>query len=146
MPRLRDAAKWNGLSSNYRTRLERNGITKDRWIAGDSLKAARGHKPGGAPEHPSDAEKAKNREKYRDYIERRKRLIDRVIEKKRAEYGDYWKYDPEAAKKAAHTNPLTKKPPKMNYMKQFLSDDFDMDQVDFEDEEWAFIFYHSFAG
>ena len=45
---------WGELSDSYRERLERGGINQAAYERGDSLKAARGHKAGKTPEHPSD--------------------------------------------------------------------------------------------
>jgi hypothetical protein len=57
---------WESLSDNYRNRLSRNGITREAYERGDSLKAARGHKPGVTPEHPSDIKTSpKDYERYR---------------------------------------------------------------------------------
>lgn len=48
--RYRSAARWRALSPAYRKRLERAGITKNRYIAGVPLRAGRGHSK--TEEHP----------------------------------------------------------------------------------------------
>jgi hypothetical protein len=56
---------YDSLSDAYRKRLERGGISRTEYNRGDSLKAARGHKAGVTPEHPSDVRKSpKTYEKY----------------------------------------------------------------------------------
>jgi hypothetical protein len=60
---------WESLSDAYRRRLERGGIDRAGYERGESLKGARGHKPGQTPEHPSDL--FKTPEQYTDYRERR---------------------------------------------------------------------------
>jgi hypothetical protein len=65
MANPRDVSKWDSLSPAYRARLERNGIGRAAYLRGDSLKTARGKKPGQTPEHPKDA--IKNPERYKGY-------------------------------------------------------------------------------
>ncbi len=51
-PARRSVSDWNRLTPTYRARLERAGVSRDRYLAGDSLQAARGHTPqpkGAAP-------------------------------------------------------------------------------------------------
>lgn len=144
MARIRTGEMWRGLSPEYRNRLIRGGINEKRYVAGENLNAVRGH--ANTPEHPSDITKAKNRERYKDYVNRRNGLIRKVIEKKEAEYGNRHKFRPDASQRAVRINPATGKMPKMAYMQRYLADDFDFDnEVDFGDDEWAFIFYHAYA-
>lgn len=57
---------WDALSSSYRGRLERAGISEADYRAGASLGSARGHRS--TPEHP---ERALDRPRdYRPYLER----------------------------------------------------------------------------
>lgn len=45
----RTVGQWNDLSEAYRARLTRTGITREGYLAGDSLMAARGHTPAPPP-------------------------------------------------------------------------------------------------
>lgn len=68
------AKSWDNLSQNYRDRLSRAGITKSGYESGSqSVTGARGHAK--TPEHPQDV--YKNKEKYRDYIEKKKEKVKR---------------------------------------------------------------------
>jgi hypothetical protein len=77
---------WEALKEAYRKRLTKAGITKAKYEAGESLQAARGHK--NTPEHPEDAFKGKNAERFAAYRYRRaerQRLTKRQTAKERAE-------------------------------------------------------------
>lgn len=67
MAKVRKA--WELLSEAYRKRLIKAGITKAKYVAGESLQAARGH--ANTPEHPEDAYKGKYAEKFAQYRYRR---------------------------------------------------------------------------
>lgn len=58
---------WEALSSAYRRRLERAGITQQMYESGISLARARGH--GATPEHPERA--FRRPDKYGRYLRRR---------------------------------------------------------------------------
>jgi hypothetical protein len=60
---------WSALKDTYRKRLMKKGITEEMYNSGASLSAARGHAH--TPEHPEDAYKGKNAEKYAGYRYRR---------------------------------------------------------------------------
>lgn len=60
---------WSALTEKYRNRLIRGGITEHSYNSGASLSAARGH--ASTPEHPEEAYKGKNAEKYAGYRFRR---------------------------------------------------------------------------
>jgi len=70
---------WESLDPAYRRRLERGGITPQAYTAGESLKAARGHKT--TPERPERA--FRNPDLYGQYLRRRvakgKPVPDRII-------------------------------------------------------------------
>jgi hypothetical protein len=55
---------WDSLSDSYRKRLSRNGITREAYERGDSLKAARGHSE--TPE--KDSEIKRHPERFADYL------------------------------------------------------------------------------
>lgn len=109
MARPRDPAKWDSLSPAYRARLERGGITRSGYLRGDTLGAARGHKPGRTPEHPKDA--VKNPERYKGYKPRKEvrttpqesaaltdaavRSMDRKLAPGLATGADVFNYSPE---------------------------------------------------
>lgn len=102
---------WTALKESYRKRLEKNGITRRMYESGASLSKARGH--GKTPEHPEDAYKGKNAEKYAEYRYRKaQRKIKTGIAKRQSaverarEYADkpewarkkpYWPGNEEAA-------------------------------------------------
>lgn len=76
---------WDSLSSAYRARLQRSGISRSQYESGVSLSAARGHAR--TPEHPQDAYKQSGRQKYKDYRRERHGLVDQVVARKR----ELWK-------------------------------------------------------
>ncbi len=61
---------WEALSDSYRARLQRGGITRDAYLRGENLGAARGH--GETPERKIDVSTATSevREKYKRYFGR----------------------------------------------------------------------------
>lgn len=70
---------WDAISSGYRSRLERGGITRESYEQGATLSGARGH--AATPERPEQA--ARDNERYRDYLGRRDnavRLVQRAKE------------------------------------------------------------------
>lgn len=73
------ARNWNALSSNYRGRLERGGITREQYESGIKLEGARGHEA--TPERPERAES--NPQKYKDYLATRTQLINDIQRVKR---------------------------------------------------------------
>jgi hypothetical protein len=77
---LRSAETWDALSSAYRKRLERSGITRERYLSGDPLTGARGHAK--TPEHPERAYRKPG--KYPEYVQKRTgkappRFSDQVV-------------------------------------------------------------------
>lgn len=144
---------WDELSPAYRARLSKNGINADTFAEAKrtgQLEKARGH--GETPERPERAQKEKNRERYKDYLERRRTLENKVIARKDLLFGDTHKYNLRGAKQrsidAVHKNPVTRKPPKIKAMRDFLAHsesygDFAdwWDDVK-DDDDYAFVFYH----
>jgi hypothetical protein len=97
----RSAATWDALKPSYRARLERGGITRGKYISGESLSGSRGHAK--TPEHGiKDA--IKRPEKYKDYINKktptggggapvnRDDLEDQALRSMDTKVGDYLKY------------------------------------------------------
>jgi len=80
---------WGSLSSDYRTRLLRKGITQEAYESGASLKAARGHAD--TPEHPEDA--ARQPSKYQKYRQNAIRLQQQVYERKQRLWDTRFKYN-----------------------------------------------------
>jgi hypothetical protein len=60
---------WEALTEAYRKRLTRAGISKAAYERGESVQAARGHAH--TPEHPEEAYKGKNAERFAAYRKRR---------------------------------------------------------------------------
>lgn len=85
---------WSALSSDYRARLLRKGITQQAYESGVSLKAARGHSQ--TPEHPEDAIKFPNR--YQVYRGKLKKLQAEVVKRKELIWGNRFKYEHHRAK------------------------------------------------
>ena len=65
--------RWKNLTPAYKKRLIRAGITREKYIRGESRSAARGH--AATPERPSRA--TRNPEKYSGYLSKQNR-IDRI--------------------------------------------------------------------
>lgn len=126
---------WEGLSIDYRGRLARGGITKTDYESGMKLIKARGH--GKTPERPERADL--HPERYPEYNAKRQVLARQVLEKK---IDTLPVRNQERARKYIEKNPVTERPPSMAYMRAYLRDDFDIDSIDWNDHEWAFLYYH----
>ena len=143
---------WSALSSDYRTRLMRSGITRETYEAGTSLKKARGHSE--TPERPADAIRQPSR--YQKYRLKMKGLQQQVLDRKAALYGDRFKYHDERARRYVFTgDPLNDvKAPgvvKMTLMLTMTDDELEdetyqqalRDRDDPSgDDDWRFLFYH----
>jgi hypothetical protein len=141
------ARNWNILSKGYKGRLERSGISRQAYESGASLKKARGHI--NTPEHPKDAEK--NPAKYSDYVAKRDTLNREVAAKKRALFGQIKAkngkggFNRKRSDKNTTVNPTTEQSPSIRNMQRFLDlgeDLFDEPDFDWDDDEWAFLYYH----
>lgn len=86
---------WNNLSDSYRSRLERNGISRSDYESGASLDKVRGH--GATPEHPERAES--NPERYKDYLGTRNQLINDIQRAKRELFDASGKFNNAHSKK-----------------------------------------------
>ena len=129
---------WDQLTPTYRRRLERGGITRQNYETADR-KAARGHAT--TPEHPRDAERHPGQ--YRDYITSRTSDERQVIARKERIWGTSPRFDPGRSAQMVRRNPRTKSVPSLALMRRFLrmSDD-EVSEIDWSDDDWAFLFYH----
>ena len=84
---------WEGLSQDYRERLQRKGITRSQYESGISLAGARGHKA--TPERPERAEK--HPERYEAYVFKRDELVSQIFDLKENLYGGSSKWNAERA-------------------------------------------------
>lgn len=88
--------QWDSLSSSYRARLERGGITRTSYEQGASLSAARGHHA--TPERPERAQR--DPERYRRYLQARRpmrvvttdgiRTVDGLRKRDRSIVAKHW--------------------------------------------------------
>lgn len=85
---------WDALSSSYRERLSRNGVTRSSYESGASLARARGHES--TPEHP---QQGKGKSQYREYFERRQALENKVNRMKQEAYGNSPRWDAQSSEK-----------------------------------------------
>jgi hypothetical protein len=154
---------WNLLSANYRRRLERAGINRQRYDAGESLSKARGHAK--TPERPERALKRPDR--YPEYIRKRTRtgpsdtkrgIRDRVRVKFHGELlpwleGQFmpeirrptWNPNTERTdvRLSGARNPETGELWNYDAMRRFLSMDFaDFNDIPWTDLDWSFLWYH----
>lgn len=90
---------WDALSTGYKARLEKAGITKSDYDAGGSIQKARGHAT--TPERPSQA----NPTKHGRYIAERNRLITRLTTNKQMWFGTSPKWNPGLKAKPFKDNP-----------------------------------------
>lgn len=91
----RSVAQWNALSPAYRKRLERSGISREQYLRGNKLSAARGHRS--TPERPARA--AKNPARYKDYLTRLYQRFSRETQSVGLEAKPLWQaMSPDTAK------------------------------------------------
>jgi hypothetical protein len=135
---------WSQLSPEYRTRLERAGITPAQHATGD-LARARGH--GATPEHPTDITgmSPEGRQRYRDYIQRRQTLVREVIAKKDRLWGGGLRYNSKRSRAAVESRMRDAgHVPTMAKLQAFMNmSDTEAQGFPFwRDPEWHFLFYH----
>lgn len=99
------ARNWAGLSSAYRTRLERAGISRSDYESGVSSTKARGH--GNTPEHPERAES--NPAKYPGYTSAKTQLINDIQWVKRGLFQSTGKFNNGNSKNSIKHDPDTGK-------------------------------------
>lgn len=143
------ARVWNSLSSAYRARLLRSGITQETYEAGASLKKARGHSQ--TPEHPSEA--IKQPSKYQRYRLKAKSLQQQVFERKQRLWDSRFKYHDVRSRRYVFTGEADVKVPGVRKMIEILAkSDDEWEQLVYEqalsdnagglDDDWRFLFYH----
>jgi hypothetical protein len=137
---------WDALSGAYRRRLEKAGVTRKAYESGSSLAKARGHAR--TPERPERAEQPRNKEKYKEYRQRRATLIGKVNAKKDQLFSSSRKYSGKRSKDLSETGPSSGgKPPSIKNMRKFLDlsyEEFEADYAEWWDDvdEWGFLYYH----
>ena len=124
---------WESLSSGYRKRLEKGGISKSGYERGESLAKARGHAK--TPESP----RAYNPKQYPTYHNERQQLIRQVNQKKQDFFGASPKWNPKKAKAN-----LSKYAPPMALLRWAMDADYEewLDAILSEPETYAFLGYH----
>jgi hypothetical protein len=130
---------WDGLSAAYKGRLERAGISKRDYNSGKSLAAARGHAQ--TPEHPVRAQQTHNRERYKEYRERRQKL-EKEVEQKKERLFNLRNSQKDRSKRAIRKGSKSGREVSMRQMRQFIADDFDIDDIDWGDTDNEFLYYH----
>jgi hypothetical protein len=140
---------WSALSSAYRTRLLRAGVTQKQYEAGASLKAARGHKE--TPERPMEA--IKQPSKYQKYRAKAKGLAQQIEDRKAALWDSRYKYHNARSRSYVQGKEKDVKAPGIRMMLKALAmtdeewEDKVLDAAMTEgnggiDDDWKFLFYH----
>lgn len=122
---------WTALSSGYRARLEKAGISRKDYESGTSIKKARGH------ENTPERHTVYDKNEFPQYHAKRQSLADKLLEKKVRIWGDR---ATEERSRAA----LRRYPPTVAQMKQALAmDDEDLMDAFFESPaEFSWFGYH----
>lgn len=140
---------WNALSSAYRSRLLRSGITREAYEGGTSLSSARGHKA--TPEHPKDI--IGNAGRYQRYNAEITRLQQDVWDKKQRIFDNVFKWH-EGRSREWIEGMKPGKVPGVRIMKRFMAmtdDEIEQKASDAGDDfskghgledDWYFLFYH----
>lgn len=100
---------WNALSANYKSRLQKAGITKKDYEKGRSIQAARGHAQ--TPERPTQKSGS-----FIAYQSERDRLTTRLVDIKQAYFGTKPVFNPRKA-----IARFKKDPPSMASLKYWTS-------------------------
>lgn len=147
---------WETLSDKYRSRLIKGGMTKARYEAGDSLKAARGHKA--TPENKREFEK--HPEKFTEYKRRRTEyqqtrapLQRRVVEKKKLAFEYTLRWNEENSKNFVYNPEYMTKKLGLEIKKSTMAQLRKIDKMSFDefidyqyevrkDDDWRFLWYH----
>lgn len=103
---------WDSLTSDYRKRLESNGISKKDYESGKSIAKARGH--GHTPERPHKFDR-KNPQ-YAPYVQQQNSLLKRVEIRKFELWSTYPKWNP-----IRSSQNLRRYPPSLELMRWALS-------------------------
>jgi hypothetical protein len=141
---------WLSLSEKYRRRLERAGIGRREYESGASLKTARGHST--TPE--SIREYQNNPSRFKEYRQRRKGLVDRVIQKKKEAFETTIHWNEENSKTFATKGKVFVKdnqkdfikPPTLKQLQQIdamtVDELIDFQMVKKDEDDWRFLWYH----
>ena len=123
---------WNALSSGYKARLQKAGITRKDYEKGSSIQAARGHSQ--TPERPT--QKSGN---FTAYQSERDRLTRRVVDLKQAFFGTKPVYNPTKA-----VARFKKDPPSMASLKAWsrLTKEEWIDAIRTDPTAGAYLGYH----
>lgn len=151
---------WDNLSPAYRRRLEKGGVGRAQYESGAPIRSARGHAK--TPESPT--EYAKNPGRFKEYREKRKDLIQRVVDKKAAAFQAALRWNernseqfvrygasnsgmkPPSRLKMVEKRALFVRPPTTKQLQQI--DAMTVDElIDFQyqvrlDDDWRFLWYH----
>lgn len=124
---------WDQLSSGYRDRIIKAGMTREDYEAGRSLAKARGHSK--TPERPSSFDP----KKFPQYASERQRLANDLVRQKRAFFYKQPKWNPLEAKKI-----IDKLAPPLKDMRKALSWTVEqwINAIRENPEKWAFLGYH----
>jgi hypothetical protein len=140
---------WETLSEKYRTRLMKGGITKAKYEAGESLKAARGHAT--TPENAREYQR--NPGRFKEYRERRKAIIDRVVAKKKEAFQWTLRWNEENSGNFVRNPPQLKKKYGIEVKRATMAQLRQIDamtvdevvQLQYEvrvEDDWRFLWYH----
>lgn len=123
---------WDALSPGYRARIERSGMTRGEYEAGQSLQKARGH--AATPERP----KQFDAQKYPRYAAERAKLARELERKKEQMFGQSPKWNAEKSRRH-----MTEKPPSLAKMRWVLdaSDEDILDAIREDYETYSFLGY-----
>jgi len=127
---------WDDLSSSYRQRLDRGGITRRAYESGGSLSVARGH--GRTPEHPERA----SEERYREYFSNRTQQIERLDSLKEYWYGGYANWNPEQAHRNTIKGTVRQITKAADWIERWQDDETDFDWEDIPDDIKGIIGYN----
>lgn len=123
---------WAQLSADYRKRLEKGGITKTKYEAGESIRAARGHL--NTPERPRQA---KN---FPSYQAEQDRLINKIVTKRWAWFSNSSKWNPDKEAARYKSNPPSLKLLRM--WANFTKEEWLRAIRRFQPEEIRYLGYH----
>ena len=124
---------WDSLSSGYRKRLEKGGISESAYTRGESLAKARGHEK--TPERPRQY----NPQQYPTYHTERQRLVQEVNQKRQDFFAASPKWNPAKAKAN-----MAKYAPPISLLRWALNAEYEewVDALRETPETYAFLGYH----
>lgn len=124
---------WDALSADYRGRMERAGMTRGDYEAGQSLQKARGH--AATPERPSGYDA----KKYPQYAAERAKLTRQLEQKKLDIFGGNKRWDAQRSSRN-----LREKPPSLAKIRWALaaSEEEIYNAVRSGEADYRFLGYH----